>query len=216
MPGGVGGAVQAARFAGGLGAACCVLGSVRRGAFPSQGRVQHVPVWLLVRRRSDRGRGGCCSRRGLRSASSAGPLLLGAGLWSCWWFSPCLICGWSPRRNMDAAGNAGGGLAVWFFPIVSAGRRPVSSCKRKSLSGLIVGRAFVLCAVCGCACWALCRRARILYHSSRRGTLCGFQRGQGVRVSLPDLGAHSGNGRDVAPVCPISYRGKQAPAHLCA
>lgn len=31
MPGGVGGAVQAARFAGGLGAACCVLGSVRRG-----------------------------------------------------------------------------------------------------------------------------------------------------------------------------------------
>ena len=93
MPGGVGGAVQAARFADGLGAACCVLGSVRRGAFPSQGRVQHVPVWLLVRRRSDRGRGGCCSRRGLWSASSAGPLLLGAGLWSCWWFSPCLICG---------------------------------------------------------------------------------------------------------------------------
>ena len=91
MPGGVGGAVQAARFAGGLGAACCVLGSVRRGAFPSQGRVQHVPVWLLVRRRSDHGRGGCYSRRGLRSASSAGPLLLGAGLWSCWWFSPCLI-----------------------------------------------------------------------------------------------------------------------------
>lgn len=45
MPGGVGGAVQAARFAGGLGAACYVLGSVRRGgAFPSQGRVQHVPV----------------------------------------------------------------------------------------------------------------------------------------------------------------------------
>lgn len=155
MPGGVGGAVQAARFAGGLGAACCVLGSVRRGAFPSQGRVQHVPVWLLVRRRSDRGRGGCCSRRGLRSASSAGPLLLGAGLWSCWWFSPCLICGWSPRRNMDAAGNAGGGLAVWFFPIVSAGRRPVSSCKRKSLSGLIVGRAFVLSGgliVWGCGC----------------------------------------------------------------
>lgn len=31
MPGGVGGAVQAARFAGGLGAACYVLGSVRRG-----------------------------------------------------------------------------------------------------------------------------------------------------------------------------------------
>ena len=47
-----------------------------------------MPVWLLVRRRSDRGRGGCYSRRGLRSASSAGPLLLGAGLWSCWWFSP--------------------------------------------------------------------------------------------------------------------------------
>ena len=45
---------------------------------------------------------------------------------------------------MDAAGNAGGGLAVWFFPIVSAGRCPVPSCKRKSLSGLIVGRAFVL------------------------------------------------------------------------
>ena len=38
----------------------------------------------------------------------------------------------------------GGGLAVWFFPIVSAGRCPVPSCKRKSLSGLIVGRAFVL------------------------------------------------------------------------
>ncbi|EEU97880.1 hypothetical protein FAEPRAA2165_00464 [Faecalibacterium duncaniae] len=38
-------------------------------------------------------RGCCYSRRGLRSASSAGPLLLGAGLWSCWWFSPCLICG---------------------------------------------------------------------------------------------------------------------------
>lgn len=34
MPGGVGGAVQAARFAGGLGAACYVLGSVRRGGFP--------------------------------------------------------------------------------------------------------------------------------------------------------------------------------------
>uniref|UniRef100_UPI004026E205 hypothetical protein n=1 Tax=Faecalibacterium sp. TaxID=1971605 RepID=UPI004026E205 len=31
MPGGVGVAVQAARFAGGLGVACCVLGSVRRG-----------------------------------------------------------------------------------------------------------------------------------------------------------------------------------------
>lgn len=33
---------------------------------------------------------------------------------------------------------------MWFFPIVSAGRCPVPSCKRKSLSGLIVGRAFVL------------------------------------------------------------------------
>lgn len=146
MPGGVGGAVQAARFAGGLGAACCVLGGVRRGLSHSRdgGNVG----------RSDRVRG-CCSRRGLRSASSAGPLLLGAGLWSCWWFSPCLICGWSPRRNMDAAGNAGGGLAVWFFPIVSAGRRPVPSCKRKSLSGLIVGRAFVLSGgliVWGCGC----------------------------------------------------------------
>ena len=30
-PGGVGVAVQAARFAGGLGVACCVLGSVRWG-----------------------------------------------------------------------------------------------------------------------------------------------------------------------------------------
>lgn len=69
------------------------VGQCPPGAFPSQGRVQRVPVWLLVRRRSDRGRGGCCSRRGLWSASSAGPLLLGAGLWSCWWFSPCLICG---------------------------------------------------------------------------------------------------------------------------
>ena len=45
----------------------------------------------------------------------------------------------------------------------------------------------VLCAVCGCACWALCRRARILTGHSRRGALCGFQRGQGVRPSLlPD------------------------------
>lgn len=78
-----------------------------------------------------------------------------AGLWSCWWFSPCLICGCSPRWNMDAAGNVGGGLAVWFFPIVSAGRCPVPSCKRKSLSGLIVGRAFVLSGgliVWGCGC----------------------------------------------------------------
>lgn len=129
------------------------------GAFLSQGRVQRVPVWLLVRRRSDRGRGGCYSRRGLRSAFSAGRcpgwLLLDAGLWSCWWFSPCLICGCSPRWNMDAAGNVGGGLAVWFFPIVSAGRCPVPSCKRKSLSGLIVGRAFVLSGgliVWGCGC----------------------------------------------------------------
>lgn len=129
------------------------------GAFLSQGRVQRVPVWLLVRRRSDRGRGGCYSRRGLRSAFSAGRcpgwLLLDAGLWSCWWFSPCLICGCSPRWNMDAAGNVGGGLSVWFFPIVSAGRCPVPSCKRKSLSGLIVGRAFVLSGgliVWGCGC----------------------------------------------------------------
>lgn len=93
MPGGVGGAVQAARFAGGLGVAAVRAGRCPPGAFPSQGRVQHVPVWLLVRRRSDRGRGGCYSRRGLRSAFSAGLLLLGAGLWSCWCFSPCLICG---------------------------------------------------------------------------------------------------------------------------
>ena len=81
--------------------------------------------------------------------------MLDAGLWSCWWFSPCLICGCSPRWNMDAAGNVGGGLAVWFFPIVSAGRCPVPSCKRKSLSGLIVGRAFVLSGgliVWGCGC----------------------------------------------------------------
>ena len=56
---------------------------------------------------------------------------------------------------MDAAGNVGGGLAVWFFPIVSAGRCPVPSCKRKSLSGLIVVRAFVLSGgliVWGCGC----------------------------------------------------------------
>lgn len=33
---------------------------------------------------------------------------------------------------------------------------------------MVVGRAFVLCAVCGCACRALCRRTRILYSSSRR------------------------------------------------
>ena len=81
---------------------------------------------------------------------------------------------------------------------------------------MIAGRAFVLCAVCGCACRALCRRTRILIQFFPTGTLCGFQRGQAVRVSLPDLGAQSGNGCDVAPVWPISYREKQAPAHLCA
>ena len=159
MPGGVGGAVQAARFAGGLGVAAVHAGRCPPGAFPSQGRVQRVPACLLVRGRSDRGCGGCCSRRGLRLASSAGRcsvwLLLGVWLWSCWWFSPCLICGCSPRWNMDAAGNVGGGLAVWFFPILSAGRCPVPSCKRKSLSGLIVGWAFVLSGgliVWGCGC----------------------------------------------------------------
>ena len=68
---------------------------------------------------------------------------------------------------MDAAGNAGGGLAVWFFPIVSAGRRPAPSCKRKSLSCLIVGRAFVLSGgliVWGCGCCG----------AARAGRLCGF------------------------------------------
>ena len=56
---------------------------------------------------------------------------------------------------MDAAGNAGGGLAAWFFPIVSVGRRSAPSRKRKSLSGLIVGLAFVLSGgliVWGCGC----------------------------------------------------------------
>lgn len=53
------------------------------------------------------------------------------------------------------AAKFAGGLAVWFFPIVSAGRCPVLSCKRKSLSGLIVVRAFVLSGgliVWGCGC----------------------------------------------------------------
>ena len=153
MPGGVGGAVQATRFAGGLGVA-----ATRAGRCPTGAKAGTGATWAGLPAgvgRSDRVRGCCYSRRGLRSASSAGPLLLGAGLWSCWWFSPCLICGCSPRWNMDAAGNVGGGLAVWFFPIVSAGRCPVPSCKRKSLSGLIVGRAFVLSGgliVWGCGC----------------------------------------------------------------
>ncbi len=73
------------------------VGQCPPGAFPSQGRVQRVPAYLLVRGRSGRGCGGYCSRRGLRLTSSAGRcsvwLLLGVWLWSCWWCSPCLICG---------------------------------------------------------------------------------------------------------------------------
>lgn len=48
MPGGVGGAVQAARFAGGLGVAAARTGWCPTGAFPSQGRVQRIPVWLCA------------------------------------------------------------------------------------------------------------------------------------------------------------------------
>ena len=48
MPGGVGGAVQAARFAGGLGVAAARAGWCPPGAFPSQGRVQRIPVWLYA------------------------------------------------------------------------------------------------------------------------------------------------------------------------
>ena len=58
MPGGVGGAVQAAKFAGGLGVAVARAGWCPPGASPSQGRVQRIPVCLLVRGRSNRGRGG--------------------------------------------------------------------------------------------------------------------------------------------------------------
>ena len=46
MPGGVGRAVQAARFAGGLGVAAARAGWCPPRAFLSQGRVQRVPVWL--------------------------------------------------------------------------------------------------------------------------------------------------------------------------
>ena len=46
MPGGVGGAVQAARFAVGLGVAAARAGWCPTGAFPSQGRVQRIPVCL--------------------------------------------------------------------------------------------------------------------------------------------------------------------------
>ena len=48
MPGGVGGAVQAARFAGSLGVAAARAGWCPPGAFPPQGRVQRVPVWLCT------------------------------------------------------------------------------------------------------------------------------------------------------------------------
>jgi len=48
MPGGVGGAVQAARFAGGLGVAAARAGWCPPGAFLSQGRVQRIPVWLCA------------------------------------------------------------------------------------------------------------------------------------------------------------------------
>lgn len=68
--------------------------------------------------------------------------------------TPGGVCGRLPVRARSCWVR-GGGLAVWFFPIVSAGRCPVPSCKRKSLSGLIVGRAFVLSGgliVWGCGC----------------------------------------------------------------
>ena len=42
---------------------------------------------------------------------------------------------------MDAAGNAGGGLAVWFFPIVSAGRsdRRCAGGAGRSVAGAAAG-----------------------------------------------------------------------------
>ena len=118
MPGGVGVAIQAARFAGGLGAAAAYAGRCLPGAFPSQGRVQRVPVcW---------GMGFRCAADRLR------PVL------------PCLIC----RR-------------AW----AQLPARTVCRCLRAFLG--------VLCAVCVRSCWALCRRARILYSSSRRGRVVG-------------------------------------------
>lgn len=78
MPGGVGGAVQATRFAGGLGVAATRAGRCPPGAIAGTGATwAGLPAGVG---RSDRVRGCCYSRRGLRSASSAGPLLLGAVL----------------------------------------------------------------------------------------------------------------------------------------
>lgn len=68
----------------------------------------------------------------------------------------------SPAER-GCSGQRGGGLAAccwaWMPPglllIVSAGWCPALLCKRKSLSGLIVGRAFVLSGgliVWGCGC----------------------------------------------------------------
>ena len=79
------------------GCGCCTCREVSAGGFPIAGT---GTTWAGLRAgvgRSDRRRGGCCSRRGLRLASSAGRcsvwLLLGVGLWLCWRCSPCLICG---------------------------------------------------------------------------------------------------------------------------
>lgn len=55
-------------------------------------------------------------------------------------------------------------------------------------------RAFlgVLCAVCVRSCWALCRRARILYSSSRRGRVVGApDRGHRKTKSLSGVGCRA-------------------------
>lgn len=78
MPGGVGGAVQATRFAGGLGAAAAYAGRCLPGV-PLAGTGQRGPVCLLVWGGLIMGALAATPGGGLRSASSAGPLLLGAG-----------------------------------------------------------------------------------------------------------------------------------------
>ena len=82
------GGFRPGKFAGGLGVAAVRAGWRPPGAFPSQGRVQRVPVCLLVRGRSDRGRGGYYSRRGLWSASSAGRCPVWLSLPALWMISP--------------------------------------------------------------------------------------------------------------------------------
>ena len=65
---------------------------------------------------------------------------------------------------MDAAGNAGGGLAVWFFPIVSAGRCPGSIMQKKKPVRLDSRAGFR-------AVWGPDRVGLRVLHSFQRGLL---------------------------------------------